>query len=138
MAIGLMSFCLVAMLGMLPVGMSQERKSNDQMLALQVFTVVASDFKGAPAGSAKTSLYDIDFPSIGGTVQSGSLILDGNLKRVPEGSAKQFEVSYKIEPPSTAYASYRLLLRVYRTAQVNAAASGAADYVEGVVLKPAF
>lgn len=138
MAIGLMSFCMVAMLGMLPVGMSQERKSTDQLLALQALSAVATDFKGAPIGSPKTKLYDIDIPVVGESPKSASLLLDANLKKLVGSTGKQFEVVYKLEPPSSAFSSYRLLLRVYRTSQANPSASATADFVEGVVLKPGF
>lgn len=47
MALGLMSFCLVAMLGMLPVGLKQERSATDQLGAVQVLAAVESDFRSS-------------------------------------------------------------------------------------------
>jgi uncharacterized protein (TIGR02598 family) len=138
MAIGVMSFCLVAMLGMLPVGLSQERKANDQLLALQALTAVATEFKAAPLGTTKTKLYEIKIPAVGQAAEVSALALDENLKKIEGSTGKKFDVSYQIEPPSSTFASYRLSLRVYKTARTNPSADASTDYVESVILKPAF
>ncbi len=138
MAIGIMSFCLLAMLGMLPLGLSQERKSTDQLLALQALTAVVTDFKAAASTDSETELYGIGVPKVGSGVQSGSLALDENLKKVSGSAVKQYDVSYQIEAPSTAFSSYRMSLRVYKTSRSNPSSGVSADFVESVVLKPVY
>lgn len=136
MALGIMSFCLLAMLGMLPVGLSQERKSTDQLLALQALTAVATDFKATTTNTTK--LYEIKLPEVGTAAVPGSLVLDENLRKLSGSAVKQYEVTYEIEPPASAYSSYRMSLRVYKTSQSNPSANASADYVESVILKPAY
>ena len=137
MAIGVMSFCLVAMLGMLPVGLSQERKANGQMLAMQALTAVATDFKGTPVSNAKTQLYQISLPRVGEAVQSDKLELDENFKKVSGSAIKAFDISYRVEPPSFSFGSYRLSIRVSKTSRSDLPANTTTDFVESVILKPA-
>lgn len=135
MAIGLMSFCLVALVGVLPVGFSQERRSGDQLLALQALTAVAADFKNWDSTSPKTSKYKM---------ASGTdviLELDGNLNSLTESASngdKQYHIVYTIEPPATgvSFANYRLSVRVMRTSQSRPTNEQNLNYVESVVLKP--
>lgn len=135
MAIGLMSFCLVALVGVLPVGLSQERRSSDQMLALQALTAVAADFKNWNVNDQATSKYQM---SPGTEVM---LELDSNLNRLDEAGAngdKQYHITYTIEPPATgaSFSNYRLSVRVIRTTQPRPTSDQSLNYVESVVLKP--
>lgn len=138
MAIGLMSFCLVALVGVLPVGMSQERKSTDQLLALQAMTAVVNDFRSSDltstSGSARTRTYGLQVPRNGGT-----LILDENLKTPEMGwsGKKEYHVSYTVEAPANRFSNYRLSLKVYRTLKEDPTQDASTSYVESVVLKPA-
>lgn len=138
MAIGLVSFCLVAMLGVLPVGLSQERKSTDQMLALQALTAVVTDFKNSPAGSAQTPLYAMPVPAVGEAAQSESFAMDEDLRRVSGLADKAFDVRYRIVAPTSPFSSYQFSVRVSRSSQADPLAQPGADFVESIVLKPAF
>lgn len=140
MAIGLVSFCLVAMLGMLPVGLTQERKSIDQMLALQALGAVVADFQNTASGSTDTDFYGIEIPVIGGQVSERNLELDENFSKISGTGFKQFEVSYRIEPPASKFSNYRFFVRVVRSSQANVSSkldTLGVDYVESVVLKSA-
>jgi len=135
-AIGLMSFCLVAMLGVLPVGLSQERKSSDQMASLQALTAVVSDFQNAPTTASKTGYYQIGIPSGG----QKTLELDQNLQDIALNPAakKQFDVTYTIEAPASPFSNYRMSIKVSRTSQSSATLNAdRTDYVESVALKSA-
>lgn len=66
MALGLVSFCLVAMLGMLPVGLKQERSASEQLAATQLLAAVENDFQNIPEGKNETSKYKINVTSDGG------------------------------------------------------------------------
>lgn len=136
MAIGLMSFCLVAMLGILPVGLSQERKSTDQLLALQALGAVTADFQNASlAGTnSKSPQYGISISSSG----SSSLWLDQALAKTTDIEAKQFDVTYKIEQPKSRFSNYRMWVKVSRsTRSASSSDADRSDYVESVVLKSA-
>lgn len=136
-AIGLVSFCLVAMLGVLPVGLSQERKSTDQTLATQALSAVVADFQNAATNATNTPAYNVTIPKIGEAAVSSTLALD---EYFTTNSAKQFDVSCRVEAPSTRFSNYRLSVRVARSSQANVAANldtYGTDYVESVVLKSA-
>lgn len=138
MAIGLVSFCLVAMLGLLPVGLTQERKSNEQMRSLQAIGAVAADFQSTTNGVSRSKLYSIKVPAVGEAAESGTLSLDENFGVA--GASKYFEVMYKVEPPSTRFSNYRMSIRVARSSMTDVSSkldTAGVDYVESVIVKPA-
>ncbi len=51
-AIGLVRFCLVALLGLFQVGLTQERQAVDQVQAAHILAAVSDEFPraGPPAG----------------------------------------------------------------------------------------
>lgn len=138
LALGLVSFCLVAMLGMLPIGLSQERKSADQMQSLHALTAIASDFKNAPAGSSESPVYGLPIPSVGATSPDRATIsLDENFCSTQKGGGPQaYEVSYRVEAPISSFSSHRLSLRISKSTRVGAATDPLVDAVETVILKP--
>lgn len=137
-AIGLMSFCLVAMVGVLPVGLSQERRSTDQLLALQAMTALISDFKSSDLTTSnsvtRTKTFGIQVPK-----SDGVLVLDGNFKSPDTGwdGTKQYHVTYTVEAPATRFSNYRFSLKVYKTPKDDPTKDSSTSYVESVILKPA-
>lgn len=94
MAMGIMSFCLVAMLGMLPVGLRQARQSSDQATAMQVLAAVRSDFQNVPT-SGKSKRFEIPAD----TADKGSFFVDGALSRTSQQSKAMFQVNYEVAAP---------------------------------------
>ena len=88
MAMGLMAFCLVAMLGMLPVGLKQERDSNDQLTAMQVLTAVENDFQTVLNGA--TGRYHINTSSASG----GSFYVDSAMDYTTQSAGAAYNVVY--------------------------------------------
>jgi uncharacterized protein (TIGR02598 family) len=139
LALGVVSFCLVALMGILPVGFVQEKKSTDQLLNLQVLSAVATDFQSAASGTTNTTRYGISIPAVGSLVSTGTLGLDQTFSPVASGTTPQFLVSYTLQSPASKFSSYRLVLRVVRTSQRNVfnnLDNFGVDYLESVVLKP--
>ena len=140
MAIGLVSFCLVAMLGVLPLGLAQARKSNDQMLALQALSVVITDFQNAASVSTRTGRYGIEIPVVGDRQQQGNLELDETFSKIDSTKTKQFDVSYRIVPPSSKFSNYQFSVRAVRSSETDVSTKldkNGMDYVESVILKSA-
>ncbi len=134
MAIGLMSYCLVAMLGLASVGLQQERQSTDQLLALEVLSAVAADFRSIPTGQTHSTAYGIQLPAIGASATEGSIGLDENFQIA--AMDQRFKVTYAVEAPASRFANYRLFLRIQRTAP-GAGDKTLGSPVESVAMKAA-
>lgn len=103
MAVGLVSFCLVAMLGVLPVGLKQERGSTEQMAAMQVLAAVGSDFQNLAAGG-KTAQYDIETKA----GEEGSFFVDGSGERTEQEADAAYSVWYRIAGAAGSQAALRM------------------------------
>jgi len=126
-AVGLMAFCLVAMLGVLPVGLMQERGSADKLAAMQVLTAVESDFQNS-ADSGLTTQYKID-PEVGG---EGSFYVDHSFRHTEQQADAEFNVWYRIVGASGSQEAKRMHLFVTRVrpdglAQLNVVVEGIAQ-----------
>lgn len=64
-ALGIASFCLVAMMGLVPMGLKSARNTTDQTAASILLDGVALDLRSVPAGSNTTQIYAITLPAAG-------------------------------------------------------------------------
>ncbi|XHR27098.1 MAG: Verru_Chthon cassette protein B [Chthoniobacteraceae bacterium] len=58
-ALGVASFTMVSMLGMLPIGLSNSRSSTAQTGAMNLITAIAADLKATASGAAATPRFAI-------------------------------------------------------------------------------
>ncbi len=126
MAMGLVSFCLVAMLGMLPVGLRQERSASEQLAASQLFTVVENEFQKAPDENGNTPDYKIKT----GVGSEDSFLVDDSGERTVIAANAAYKVWYRTAGTTSGDANARQL-HVYITraqapqlAQQNVVAEG--------------
>ncbi|MFV0417008.1 MAG: prepilin-type N-terminal cleavage/methylation domain-containing protein [Chthoniobacterales bacterium] len=140
-AMGIMSFCLLAMLGMLPVGLNQERKATDQFLALQALSALAADFQNTPSGNSETPFYKLSVPAPGASSLTDwhTLSLDENLTLRPNTNnlPQAYEAAYKMEVPASKFGSYTLTLRISKNERNGTSTNASIDSVESVIKKSA-
>lgn len=127
-AVGLMAFCLVAMLGVLPVGLMQERSSVDKQTATQVLAAVESDFLNSTVAGSETTLYKIR-RSVG---EEGSFYVDGSMQHTDQAADAEYNVWYRIVGQTGNPGDARMHLFVGRVrpdglAQQNVVAEGIAQ-----------
>lgn len=106
-AMGLMSFCLVALMGMMPVALMQEKKSQEKQSAGLALTAIASDVK-SKLSNGRTPRYEIAIPAVGGSVSEGKIYLNEEMEMAANEKQRRFEVVYKITPPKLPYGSYHI------------------------------
>lgn len=121
LAIGLLSFCLVAMLGLVPVGLRQEKMSTEKIQALEMLAAVAADFQAEtnpadPTKPAPTPRFKIALPAVGVAVQKSSFLVDDRGEMVTDPEKAAYKVWYEITPASSRYGSYAIYLCVARAA----------------------
>jgi Tfp pilus assembly protein PilV len=120
MALGLMAFCLVALIGLLATGFIGMRSSHEQNSATFLLEKIAADVQaGLDAGGANSPIYRV--PLAGGTGQLQSMATP------LEYAGSQFTVSHRLERTGTPPGGCRIFLRA---AWPPGAPEGRADYAE--------
>lgn len=110
LALGLITFCLVALLGLFQAGLQQERRSVDQTRAAFILTAVVDDLSGVarrpvavsaePSIETVTANYGIEFPTSGSGVVEKVVRVDDTGKLVSESEENSYVVLVRIEPPT--------------------------------------
>jgi len=102
-AIGLIAFALVAILGLVPVGLKSEAESTQRLRAVQSLNMIAEDIcsvarpyvesagpdatpNPVPTPASTTPHYRIPFPSDTQPDVAGTLYLDDQLNLLPDGA----------------------------------------------------
>jgi Tfp pilus assembly protein PilV len=68
LSLGIVTFCSVTLVALIPVGLSANKASREQITALNLCRSIESDLKATPAGAgAKSPLYAIAMPAAGAT-----------------------------------------------------------------------
>ena len=62
-AMGLAAFCLVAILGLLPTGISTDQATVEQTAASGIASAIVADLRATPQNTTKSPVYGLTFPS---------------------------------------------------------------------------
>lgn len=103
LALGVASFCLLAVMGLVPLGVNTGQMASDQMVAGSILTHVLADLRAtpptAPPGGAATSLeYSVPIPANTASTASGTPVV-----RYFGDTAQQFSFA-----PTLGTSRYRL------------------------------
>lgn len=114
MAIGILSFCLVALIGLVPVGLKQESLLIRRTSAMQAMSAVEADLRTMTKAGA-SPLYQISIPDSGGSVGGWqNFWVDDSLRRTEDPSARAFGVSLRwIQIPASRFSSYQARIAVF-------------------------
>jgi type II secretory pathway pseudopilin PulG len=143
LALGIAAFCLIAVFGLMPVGVQTNRNATSQTAATTILSSVVSDMRttaiGTP-GSPHSSLYNIviPFPGSIGTPQTryfdgegrcstdlaGSIRPDGSSWDPPIQTRYQVNVTFSSSTTGVTYADIKV---IWPAAIVPANASGSAE-----------
>jgi hypothetical protein len=108
LALGIAAFCLIAVFGLVPVGVQTNRNATSQTVATNILSSVVSDIRASPNGGASGSLtakYKIRRAKGGIT----TVCFDGQGK--PDGSGQIGNVNCR-----AGNWRYRLYVKIYPTA----------------------
>ena len=61
LAIGIAAFCLIAVFGLMPVGLQTNRNATSQTSAANIIAAVVADLRATPRGSITSSQFGITF-----------------------------------------------------------------------------
>jgi uncharacterized protein (TIGR02598 family) len=127
LALGLAAFCLIALFGLLPLGVQTNQSSISQTAAASVLSSVVADLRATPRTSLTSPQYDIAF----GTAKSLYFDSEGRAVTPTDASAiPRYRVTITFPPsPAGAFAPTFVTLKVTWPALVNPATT-TADFVE--------
>jgi hypothetical protein len=105
LALGIASFALLAVFGLLPIGLTSNRTSLEQTSAASILTAIVADLRAAPPlvsgeTTSRSPVYQIEVPSVSGqTICHLYCAEDGSLSSPTNA---KYLVSVGITPPTTA------------------------------------
>ena len=115
LALGIASFALIGMIGLLPVGFKAVAETDNDSRVVSLLSSIITDRRASPFASPSTRY---NFPSLKTPSSPSShfdVAEDGSL--VGGGSSARFRVHYLITPPaSNSLEPYRVWLRVTQPA----------------------
>jgi uncharacterized protein (TIGR02598 family) len=108
LAIGIAAFCLIAVFGLVPVGVQTNRNATSQTAATNILSSVVSDIRASPPGQAATAKYLINRAKLTTT----TLYFDGQGQSTTSpGANSRYRLSVKIanNPFGPVYPNYAWL-----------------------------
>ena len=108
LALGVAAFCLIAVFGLVPVGVQTNRNATSQTTATNILSSVISDIRASPKGSSSTAKYKIRRSKSNittvcfdgqGQPNTGSVLI-GN-QSCPAAGNWRYRLYVKIYPPAT-------------------------------------
>ena len=128
LALGVAAFCLIALFGLLPLGLQTNQNSISQTAAASVLSSVIADLRATPKTSLTSPQYHITF----GTAKS--LYFDGEGTAVSPTAANavpRYRVTITFPAsPAGAFASTFVSLKITWPALVDPATTNPAGFVE--------
>jgi uncharacterized protein (TIGR02598 family) len=128
LALGLAAFCLIALFGLLPLGLQTNQSSISQTAAASVLSSVAADLRATPKTSLTSLQYDITF----GTARI--LYFDGEGRTVAPtdaNAAPRYRATITFPPsPAGAFAPTFVTLKISWPALVDPETTTPAGSIE--------
>ena len=145
LALGIASFCLIAVLGLVPLGVNTGQLASDQTAASSILTHVLADLRAAPmtsppGGPATSKEYSIMIPAnaTGGAAATPAVLYFGNTAQQfavsPTAVASRYRLTVNFLTPAGGRAATGVTLLVTWPAQVapNASPSGRVQVFAGL------
>jgi type II secretory pathway pseudopilin PulG len=111
LALGLVAFALISLLGLLPVGLNTVRESSDQRDGMNILSALDADIRNVPSGKTDSQIYGIPVWLDNGTVPPKYLNQNGHV--VPTKGEAFYQVTWTIYRPAANSADpLRIYLRV--------------------------
>jgi type II secretory pathway pseudopilin PulG len=129
LAIGIAAFCLIAVFGLMPVGIQTNRNATSQTAATNVIAAVVADLRATPTASATSSQFGITFGScrklyFDGPGQVVASAACDDTTPPPETSRYRLSVSFPTSPTGLSYADVKV---TWPAAAAPANASGSVE-----------
>ena len=130
-ALGLVSFCLIAILGLLPAGLNTNKASVQQNAASNLASLIASDLRSTPATTNRSIYYGLELPA-GGTGNKSVFLDESGAVASDAASAVFLATVTVVAPPNGVTASSARILITWPAAADIVKSSGSFETVIGL------
>jgi type II secretory pathway pseudopilin PulG len=136
LALGVVSFCMIALFALLPTGQTTNAASIQETEAVNVLAAVEADLRATPNSATSSSQFVITIPSAGGTATSANspvtkyIGYGGNTVTTSAGA--QYQLSIWMTPPP-AGSRQATIVRLLLTSPAAAPIANAAQSLESVI-----
>jgi uncharacterized protein (TIGR02598 family) len=110
LALGVAAFALVAIFGLLPVGLNSNQASIEQTAATSIATGIISDLRTTPITSTTSTRYGITIPTTGSATHTVFIKEDGTAAGAQDANANPSQnpryratLVFTVPPAKTAY-----------------------------------
>jgi uncharacterized protein (TIGR02598 family) len=106
LALGIAAFCLIAIFGLMPVGVQTNRNATSQTAATNIIAAVVADLRATPKGSSTSSQFSVTF----GT-NPPPMYFDGTgqfATTLGANSRYQLNITWNSAPSGLRYADLRV------------------------------
>lgn len=117
MTVGILSFCILAVFALLPVGLNIVQESSKEGAAVNLLTTICEDLRSTPVGTTNSQMFEIPVIAQSGSGQTGTLYLDRFGNVAPRDSA-DFRTVWK-QNPETNGIPFNVLVTVSWAAQAQ-------------------
>src|SRR6202040_4165501 len=93
LALGVASFCLIAVFALLPASLSVNRSTVQQTTDTTWARLIAADLRATPSTSSNSPRYGITIPATGTATHTIFLQDDGSLSGTQDTDAKSYQIS---------------------------------------------
>lgn len=119
LALGIAAFCLIAIFGLMPVGVQTNRNATSQTAATNIIAAVVADLRATPKTSTTSSQFGIQFG------QAKDLYFDSTGSFIPDtpdaNSRYHLNITFPSSPTGLSYADVKV---IWPAAAAPANASG--------------
>lgn len=98
-AVGITAFCLLAIFGLLPVGLNANRTAYEQTVALQTAGALIADAAAMPAASNLSPIYSNNIPLSGNPMQFPLYLTESGLQT--NAASARYLAILTVTPPLT-------------------------------------
>ena len=133
-ALGIAGFCLLAMLGLIPVGMRNAATASEQTATVGILAAVISDLRETPAGASASPRFGTTMPQPGNSA-SYTIYFSEDGQKVDGAASARYAAVATLSAPANSFA-VNLQVRVYWPA--GAGAANASGSIEGITVLDRF
>jgi len=98
-----MSFCLVALLGLLPLSLITIKNASEETTGINIVSTIVSDLKSTPSTAQSSPIYQLALPAMNASVsQSQVLYVDqaGAVLTNASSAGARYKVTVTLSPPT--------------------------------------
>jgi len=101
LALAITSFCLIVLLGILPVSLTTIKNASEETAGINVISTIVSDLKSTPSTNAASLVYGLALPTAGASVTNFVVDPSGQMLSGVNASGAQYKVTVTMDGPTS-------------------------------------